>query len=162
MNFLWWLRRFDISTKILLEHLQMYCRKYSVVMHLFMVWQLACYWPPEPAVNTAQFIQVCNSLPTSLSSSEAGSIVQEACYTGHSLASLLPSERRYRSLKALMSRLKNRLFSFTPPSQSSYSILILLTLTYVVILLSYIHIFCNAWILQCKLTPYCCLYCMYH
>ncbi|GAA6107961.1 thymidylate kinase isoform X1 [Tachysurus ichikawai] len=117
LYFLRMLRKNNIESKLLVSFYRSTIE--SVLVYCISVWYSSCTAADKKAlhkiVNTAQKITGCplpslESIAHSHYLSRAKNIIKDTFHPGHHLFNLLPSGRRYRSLRAKTARLQNSFF----------------------------------------------------
>lgn len=114
LYFLRVLRRNDITQRLLLSFYR--CSIESILTYCLCVWFSSCTVAQKKAfqrvINTAQKIVGCplptmDDLHSARCAKKAQSIIRDTFHPGHSLFELLPSGRRYRTIKSRTNRFKN-------------------------------------------------------
>ena len=127
LHFLRVLRKNNISQRLLVSFYT--CTIESILTYCICVWFTSCTVEQKKAlqrvINTAQRIVGCplaslEALHNARCAKKAQSIVKDTFHPGHSLFELLPSGRRYRTIKSRTNRLKN---SFYPTAVTALNAL---------------------------------------
>ncbi len=117
LHFLRVLRKNSLECKLLVSFYRSTIE--SVLVYCISVWYSSCTAADKKAlqriINTAQKITGCSlpsleSIARSHYLSRAKNIIKDTSHPGHHLFNLLPSGRRYRSLRAKTTRLQNSFF----------------------------------------------------